>query len=38
MQVEHLVFLDSVSFLPFALRNLPQAFGLMVAKSRYQHQ
>ena len=30
MRVEHLVFLDSVSFLPFA-------FGLTVAKSWYPH-
>ena len=35
MWVESLVFLDSVSFLPFALRNLPEAFGLTVAKSWY---
>ena len=37
MRVEHLVFLDSVSFLPIALRNLPEAFGLTVAKSWYPH-
>ena len=37
MRVEHLVFLDSVSFLPFTLRNLPEAFGLTVAKSWYPH-
>ena len=28
MRVEHLVFLDSVSFLPFELGKLPEAFGL----------
>jgi len=27
MRVEHLVFFDSVSFLPFALRTLPEVFG-----------
>ena len=37
MRVEHLVFLDRVSFLPFALRMLPEAFGLTVAKSWYPH-
>jgi len=35
MGVEHLVFLDSVSFVPFALHKLPDAFGLTVAKSWY---
>jgi hypothetical protein len=35
MQMEHLVFLDSVSFLPCALRNLPEAFGLQATKSWY---
>jgi len=34
---EYLVFLDSISFLPFALRNLPEPFGLTVAKSWYPH-
>jgi len=33
MRMEHLVFMDSVSFLPFRLRRLPEAFGLTVAKS-----
>jgi len=28
MKMEHLVFLDSVSFLPCSLRKLPEAFGL----------
>jgi len=37
MRMEHLVFLDSVSFLPFPLRRLPEAFGLTVAKSWYPH-
>jgi hypothetical protein len=36
MRVEHLL-LDSVSFLPFALRKLPEAIGLTVAKSWYPH-
>jgi len=34
---EYLVFLDSVSFLPFPLRRLAKAFGLTVAKSWYPH-
>jgi len=33
MKMEHLVFLDSVSFLPCALRILPEAFGLSASKS-----
>ena len=37
MRVEHLVFLDSVSFLPIALSKLPEAFGLTVTKSSYPH-
>jgi len=37
MRVEHLVFLDSVSFLHFALCKLPEAFGLTIAKSWYPH-
>ena len=28
MKVEHLVFLDSVSFIPCPLRKLPEAYGL----------
>jgi len=32
MRVEHLVFPD-ISFLPFALRKLPEAFGLTATKS-----
>jgi len=30
---EYLLFLDSISFLPFALRKLPESFWLTVAKS-----
>ena len=37
MRMEHLVFLDSVSFLPLPLRRLPETFGLTVAKSWYPH-
>jgi len=37
MKMEHLVFLDSVSFLPCALRKLPKAFGLSASKSWYPH-
>ena len=33
MKMEHLVFLDSVSFLQFSLRKLPEAFGLAASKS-----
>jgi hypothetical protein len=36
-RTENLVFLDSVSFLPFALRKLPEAFGLSASKSWYTH-
>jgi hypothetical protein len=31
------VFLDSISFLLFALRKLPEAFGLTFAKTWYPH-
>ena len=31
------MFLDSISILPFALRKLPEVFGLTVAKSLYTH-
>jgi hypothetical protein len=34
---EYLLFLDSISFLPFALRTFPVAFVLTVAKLCYQH-
>jgi hypothetical protein len=37
MKMERLVYLDSVSFLPCALRKLPEAFGLTTAKSWYPH-
>jgi len=37
MKMEHLVFLDSVSFLPCALCKLPEAFGLSASKSWYRH-
>ena len=33
MKMEHLVFLDSVSFLPCALCKLPKAFGISASKS-----
>jgi len=33
MEMEHLVFLDGVSFLPCALGNLTEAFGLEATKS-----
>ena len=34
MILEHLVFLDSVSFLPCRLRKLPKDYGLSESKSR----
>ena len=37
MRVELSVFLDIVSFLTFALRKLPEPFGLTFAKSWYSH-
>ena len=37
MKMEHLVFLDNVSFLPCPLRKLPEAFGLTASKSWYPH-
>jgi len=37
MKMEHLVFLDSVSFLPCPLRKLPETFGLTANKSWYPH-
>ena len=36
MQIQHLTFIDSVSFQPMPLRKLPEAFGLSVT-SRYPH-
>ena len=35
MKMEHLVFLDSVSFLPCVLRKLPEALGLQATKLWY---
>jgi len=37
MKMQHLVFLDSVSFLPLPLRKLPGAFGLTASKSWFAH-
>ena len=37
MKIEHMVFIDSVSYLPMPLRKLPEVFGLAVAKSWYPH-
>jgi hypothetical protein len=37
MKMEHLVFLDSISFIPCSLRKLSEAFGLQVTKSWYPH-
>jgi len=37
MRMEYLVFLYSLSFLPFPLRRLTEAFGLTVAKSWIPH-
>jgi len=37
MKMEHLVFLDSVYFLPCALRKLPEAFGLSASMLWYPH-
>jgi hypothetical protein len=37
MKVEHITFLDSMNYLPFPLRKLPDAFGLTSRKSRYPH-
>ena len=36
-KIEHMVFIDSVSYLPMPLRKLPEAFGLTVVKSWYPH-
>jgi ADP-glucose pyrophosphorylase len=35
--MEHLLFIDSVSFLPMALRKFPEAFQLSARKSLYPH-
>jgi hypothetical protein len=37
MKMEHLTFLDSLSFIPLPLRKLPEAFGLASRKSFYPH-
>jgi len=37
MKMEHMVFLDSVFFLPRPLCKLPEAFGLTASKSWYPH-
>jgi hypothetical protein len=37
MRMEHLLFLDSVSFLACSLRKLPEAFDITVSKSWYPH-
>ena len=37
MKMEHLMFLDSVSFLPCPLRKLPKTFRLAACKSWYSH-
>jgi hypothetical protein len=37
MRMEYLIFLDSVSFLPCALRKLLEAFGLTASKSWFPH-
>ena len=37
MKMENLVFLNSVSFIPCALRKLHEAFGLQATKSWYPH-
>ena len=35
--MEHMKFIDSISFLPFPLRKLSGAFGLTAAKGWYPH-
>jgi hypothetical protein len=37
MKFEHMLFVDSVSFLPLALRKLPEACGLSSSNSWYLH-
>ena len=37
VKMEHMKFIDSVSFLPFPLRKLSAAFGLTIAKEWYTH-
>ena len=37
MKIEHMLFIDSVSYLPMPLRKVPEAFGLGTTKSWYPH-
>ena len=37
MTMEHLTYIDSISFMPCSLRKLPEAFGLTWTKSWYPH-
>ena len=37
MKMEHLKFIDSISFLPFPLRKLSTALGLTASKGWYTH-
>ena len=37
VKMEHLVFLDNVSILPFSLRKLPEPFGVAASNSWYPH-
>ena len=37
MRMEHLLFIDSISYLPMPIRKLPEAFGLPMRKSWYPH-
>ena len=37
MKIQHMLFIDSVSYLPIPLRKLPETFGLSATKSWYPH-
>jgi hypothetical protein len=37
MKMQHIHFLDSISYLPMPLRKLPEAFGLSSTKSWFPH-
>jgi hypothetical protein len=37
MKMQHIHFLDSISYLPMSLRKLPEAFGLLSSKSWFRH-
>ena len=37
IKIEHMLFIESVSYLPMPLRKLPEAFDLPVNKSCYPH-